>query len=141
MVLQQSWGGPKVTKDGVTVAKDISFSDPYEELGAQLVHQVAAQTNDLAGDGTTTATVLTRAIVQAGCRLIVSGMNPMDIRRGIIKATDHILTSLDALSTPVQSNEMIRQVGSPFLSLFSFVFTHCSTLSPPLFSEPPGSVL
>lgn len=80
MILDQSFGSPKITKDGVTVAKHIEFKDRYQNLGAQLVRSVASKTNDVAGDGTTTATVLTRAIFAEGCKSVAAGMNPMDLR-------------------------------------------------------------
>jgi chaperonin GroEL len=86
VVLDKTFGGPKITKDGVTVAKEISFSDRYHDIGAQLVKQVANRTNDEAGDGTTTATILTRAIYAEGCKSVAAGINPMGIRRGIEKA-------------------------------------------------------
>ena len=88
VVIQQSFGAPKITKDGVTVAKNIEFADNLENLGAQLVRTVANKTNDVAGDGTTTATILTRAIYTEGCKSVAAGMNPMDLRRGIQTAVD-----------------------------------------------------
>ncbi|MGW8258143.1 MAG: TCP-1/cpn60 chaperonin family protein, partial [Thermoguttaceae bacterium] len=82
-VLDKGWGSPKVTKDGVTVAKEIELDDPYENLGAQLVKEAATKTNDIAGDGTTTATVLAQSIVKEGAKAVAAGMNPMDLRRGV----------------------------------------------------------
>ena len=93
-ILAQSYGPPKITKDGVTVAKHIEFKDPFENMGAQLVRQVASRTNDVAGDGTTTATVLTRAIFSEGCKAVAAGMNPMDLKRGAQMAVDKILEVL-----------------------------------------------
>ena len=95
-VLEQSFGAPKITKDGVTVAKSIEFKDRHQNLGAQLVRQVANKTNDIAGDGTTTATVLTRAIYAEGCKSVAAGMNPMDLRRGINLAVETVLKDLKA---------------------------------------------
>ena len=91
VVLDQSWGAPKITKDGVTVAKGIEFSDAFKNMGAQLVRSVASKTNDVAGDGTTTSTVLARAIFREGCKAVAAGLNPMDLRRGIQLATDEII--------------------------------------------------
>jgi len=88
VVLDRSFGVPKITKDGVTVAKDIEFKDRYHNIGANLVKQVAAKTNDEAGDGTTTATILARAIFKEGCKSVAAGMNPMDLRRGIQMAVE-----------------------------------------------------
>ena len=95
-VLEQSFGAPKITKDGVTVAKSIEFKVRHQNLGAQLVRQVANKTNDIAGDGTTTATVLTRAIYAEGCKSVAAGMNPMDLRRGINLAVETVLKDLKA---------------------------------------------
>jgi len=111
-VLDQSFGAPKVTKDGVTVAKHIEFKDKFMNMGAQLVRQVANKTNDVAGDGTTTATVLTRAIFSEGCKAVAAGMNPMDLRRGIHSASDAVVASLDELSKPISTKEEIAQVAS-----------------------------
>jgi len=83
VVIDKTFGAPKITKDGVTVAKDIEFSNRYHNIGASLIKQVASQTNDKAGDGTTTATILARAIYKEGCKSVAAGMNPMDLRRGI----------------------------------------------------------
>ncbi|KAL7197937.1 hypothetical protein ACSBR2_020459 [Camellia fascicularis] len=94
MVIEQSFGGPKVTKDGVTVAKSIEFKDKVKNVGASLVKQVANATNDEAGDGTTCATILTRAIVAEGCKSVAAGMNAMDLRRGITMAVDAVVTDL-----------------------------------------------
>merc|ERR1711871_1030051 len=94
-ILDQPFGAPKITKDGVTVAKHIEFSDKFENMGAQLVRQVASKTNDIAGDGTTTATVLTRAIFNEGCKAVAAGMNPMDLKRGASLAVDRVLEAME----------------------------------------------
>mmetsp|Transcript_30882 Transcript_30882/g.49957 ORF Transcript_30882/g.49957 Transcript_30882/m.49957 type:complete len:588 (-) Transcript_30882:242-2005(-) len=112
VVLDQSYGPPKITKDGVTVAKHIEFKDRYQNLGAQLVRQVASKTNDTAGDGTTTATVLTRAIFAEGCKSVAAGMNPMDLRRGINMAVDLIVKDLQARTKKVTTKEEIAQVAT-----------------------------
>lgn len=91
VVLDKTFGSPKITKDGVTVAKEIDFADRYHNIGANLVKQVASKTNDEAGDGTTTATILARAIFKDGCKAVAAGMNPMDLRRGIQMAVDEVV--------------------------------------------------
>eukprot|EP00891_Asterochloris_glomerata_P004285 jgi/Astpho2/4285/Aster-05232 len=96
VIIEQTYGAPKITKDGVTVAKSIEFHDRLQNLGASLVKQVASATNDVAGDGTTTATVLTRAIVSEGCKSVAAGLNPMDLRRGISLAVDHVVATISA---------------------------------------------
>ena len=111
-VLDQAYGAPKITKDGVTVAKAIEFKDRHQNLGAQLVRQVANKTNDIAGDGTTTATVLTRAIFSEGCKSVAAGMNPMDLRRGINLAVDAVLKDLKARTTMISSKEEIKNVAT-----------------------------
>jgi len=111
-ILDQSFGPPKITKDGVTVAKHIEFKDKFQNMGAQLVRQVAGQTNDKAGDGTTTATVLTRAIFSEGCKAVAAGMNPMDLKRGAQMAVDKVISILDTISRPIQSKEEVSQVGT-----------------------------
>merc|ERR1712137_1338311 len=93
-IIQQPYGPPKITKDGVTVAKAIDFEDKFEDMGAQLIKSVASKTNDVAGDGTTTATVLARAIYSEGCKAVAAGMNPLDLRRGIQKAVDSVVATL-----------------------------------------------
>merc|ERR1719298_297465 len=105
VVIEQSFGAPKITKDGVTVAKAIEFADKHQNIGAQLVRQVASKTNDVAGDGTTTATVLTRAIFSEGCKSVAAGMNPMDLRRGINLAVEACLTDLKARTKMISSKE------------------------------------
>jgi len=111
-VLDQSFGAPKITKDGVTVAKNIEFKDRFMNMGAQLVRQVANKTNDVAGDGTTTATVLTRAIFSEGCKAVAAGMNPMDLRRGIQFAADAVVETLNDISKPISTKEEIAQVAT-----------------------------
>ena len=112
VVIEQSYGAPKITKDGVTVAKNIEFSDRFMNLGASLVKQVASATNDVAGDGTTTATVLTRAIFSEGCKSVAAGMNPMDLRRGIQSAVDVIVAELKTKAKLISTTEEIAQVGT-----------------------------
>jgi chaperonin GroEL len=110
VIIDQSYGAPKITKDGVTVAKAIELSDRYQNLGAQLIRQVASKANDEAGDGTTTATVLTRAIFAEGTKAVAAGMNPMDLRRGIQLAVDGILDELKNISKTITTSEEIEQV-------------------------------
>ena len=112
VVIEQPYGGPKITKDGVTVAKSIEFSDRFQNVGASLVKQVASATNDVAGDGTTTATVLTRAILVEGCKSVAAGMNPMDLRRGINLAVEHVVKELKNRSKMISTTEEIAQVGT-----------------------------
>eukprot|EP00596_Hydrurales_sp_CCMP1899_P000442 CAMPEP_0119042136 /NCGR_PEP_ID=MMETSP1177-20130426/14387_1 /TAXON_ID=2985 /ORGANISM="Ochromonas sp, Strain CCMP1899" /LENGTH=554 /DNA_ID=CAMNT_0007008705 /DNA_START=57 /DNA_END=1718 /DNA_ORIENTATION=- len=111
-ILDQSFGPPKITKDGVTVAKHIEFKDRFQNMGAQLVRQVASRTNDAAGDGTTTATVLTRAIFSEGCKAVAAGMNPMDLKRGAQMAVDEVVKNLDAISRPISTKNEVAQVGT-----------------------------
>jgi chaperonin GroEL len=113
VIISKSFGAPQVTKDGVTVAKEIELQDPLENMGAQMVKEVASKTNDLAGDGTTTATVLAQAIVKEGLKNVAAGANPMDLKRGIDKAVEAIVKNLESQSTKVgNSSEMIKQVAS-----------------------------
>jgi len=112
VVIEQAYGAPKITKDGVTVAKSIDFTDPSMNLGAQMVRSVASKTNDIAGDGTTTATILTRALYSEGCKAVAAGMNPMDIRRGISAAVDVVVDSLKGATKPITSKEEIQQVAT-----------------------------
>jgi chaperonin GroEL len=112
VIINKSFGGPTVTKDGVTVSKEIELEDPFENMGAKLVHEVADKTSSLAGDGTTTATVLARAILREGTRNVVAGSNPMSVQRGIRKAVDAAVAQLDSISKKVSSKEQIAQVGS-----------------------------
>jgi chaperonin GroEL len=111
VVLDKSFGAPRTTKDGVTVAKEIELADKFENMGAQMVREVASKTNDIAGDGTTTATVLARAIVREGSKSVAAGMNPMDLKRGIEKAVEAVVADLKKRSKKVKSNDEISQVG------------------------------
>ena len=110
--MEQPYGAPKVTKDGVTVAKHIEFADHFMNMGAQLVRQVSNRTNDVAGDGTTTATVLARAIYAEGVKSVATGMNPMDIKRGIDAAVRHVLKDLKEQTKMITSKEEIAQVAT-----------------------------
>jgi len=113
VIISKSFGGPTVTKDGVSVAKEIELQDPLENMGAQMVKEVASKTNDLAGDGTTTATVLAQAIVKEGLKNVASGANPMDLKRGIDKAVETIVEDLGKQTVAVgDSSEKIKQVAS-----------------------------
>ncbi|OWM62803.1 chaperonin CPN60-2, mitochondrial-like [Punica granatum] len=112
VVLEQSFGAPKVTKDGVTVAKSIEFKNRTKNVGASLVKQVANATNDVAGDGTTCATILTRAIFSEGCKSVAAGMNAMDLRRGISMAVDSVVTNLKSRARMISTSEEIAQVGT-----------------------------
>jgi chaperonin GroEL len=112
VVLERSYGAPLITKDGVTVAKEIELKDKFENMGAQMVKEVASKTADIAGDGTTTATVLAQAIVKEGMKFVVAGMNPMDLKRGIDKAVDAIVTELKKIAKPCATSKEIAQVGS-----------------------------
>ena len=112
VVLEKSWGAPRTTKDGVTVAKEIELEDKIENLGAQLIREVASKTSDKAGDGTTTATVLAQAIVVEGLKSVAAGMNPMDLKRGVDKAVLAVVESVKASSREVTTNEEIAQVGA-----------------------------
>mmetsp|Transcript_17047 Transcript_17047/g.19129 ORF Transcript_17047/g.19129 Transcript_17047/m.19129 type:complete len:582 (-) Transcript_17047:49-1794(-) len=111
-IIAQPYGAPKITKDGVTVAKSIDLEDNFEDMGVQLIKSVASKTNDIAGDGTTTATVLARAIYNEGCKAVAAGMNPMDLRRGIQKAVDEVVNTLAEISKPITSKEEVSQVGT-----------------------------
>ncbi|MCA9162913.1 MAG: molecular chaperone GroEL, partial [Planctomycetales bacterium] len=113
-VLDKGWGSPKVTKDGVTVAEDIELDDPFENLGAQLVKEAASKTNDVAGDGTTTATVLAEAIFREGLKMIAAGADPMALSRGIAKATDAVSEAVGKLATPIneKNKKEIEQVAT-----------------------------
>jgi chaperonin GroEL len=112
VVLERSFGAPTVTKDGVSVAKEIELKDKFENMGAQMVKEVASKTSDVAGDGTTTATVLAQAIVREGMKFVASGMNPMDLKRGIDKAVIAVVEELKKISKPCSSSKEIAQVGS-----------------------------
>jgi chaperonin GroEL len=112
VVLDKKFGSPTITKDGVTVAKEIDLKDPLENMGAQMVREVASKTSDLAGDGTTTATVLAQAIYREGAKNVVAGANPMEIKRGIERAVEAVTSELKKLSRPVKDNKTIAQVGT-----------------------------
>jgi chaperonin GroEL len=112
VVLDKSYGAPRITKDGVTVAKEIELADKFENMGAQMVKEVASRTSDLAGDGTTTATVLAQAIVREGAKAVAAGMNPMDLRRGIDMAVDAVVKDIQMRSKKVSTNAEIAQVGT-----------------------------
>ncbi len=112
VVIEKSFGAPRITKDGVTVAKEIELEDKFENMGAQMVREVASKTNDLAGDGTTTATVLAQAIVKEGAKAVAAGMNPMDLKRGIDLAVQAIVTDLKSHAKKITSNDEIAQVGT-----------------------------
>src|SRR5271156_2863548 len=112
VVLERSFGAPTITKDGVSVAKEIELKDKFENMGAQMVKEVASKTSDIAGDGTTTATVLAQSIVQEGMKFVAAGMNPMDLKRGIDKAVISVVEELKKLSKPCTTNKEIAQVGS-----------------------------
>jgi chaperonin GroEL len=112
VVLDKSFGAPRITKDGVTVAKEIELEDKFENMGAQMVKEVASRTNDEAGDGTTTATVLAQAIVKEGLKSVAAGMNPMDLKRGIDLATTNIVDSIKSASREVKDSDEVAQVGT-----------------------------
>jgi chaperonin GroEL len=112
VIIDKSFGGPTVTKDGVTVSKEIDLPDPFENMGAKLVNEVASKTSDIAGDGTTTATVLARAIFKEGTRNIAAGSNPMAVRRGIEKAVSAAVEKLQSMAKPVSSKDEIAQIGA-----------------------------
>jgi chaperonin GroEL len=112
VVLDRAYGAPLVTKDGVSVAKEIELKDKFENMGAQMVKEVASKTADVAGDGTTTATVLAQSIVREGMKYVVAGMNPMDLKRGIDKAVTALVDELKAISKPCTTSKEIAQVGS-----------------------------
>jgi len=112
VVLERSFGAPTVTKDGVSVAKEIELKDKFENMGAQMLKEVASKTSDVAGDGTTTATVLAQSIVQEGMKYVAAGMNPMDLKRGIDKAVEAVVAQLKKISKPCSTNKEIAQVGA-----------------------------
>src|SRR4051812_39169191 len=112
VVLDKSFGAPRITKDGVTVAKEIELADHFENMGAQLLKEVASKTSDLAGDGTTTATVLAHAIVREGVRAVAAGMNPMDLRRGVDMAVEAVVEDVKKRSKKIATNAEIAQVGT-----------------------------
>ena len=112
VLLEKSFGAPTITKDGVSVAKEIELKDKFQNMGAQLVKEVASQANDQAGDGTTTATVLAQSILNEGLKYVAAGMNPMDLKRGIDKAVAGVVKQLKAMSTPCTDSKAIAQVGT-----------------------------
>ena len=112
VVLDKAFGAPRITKDGVTVAKEIELADKFENMGAQMVKEVASRTSDLAGDGTTTATVLAQAIVREGAKAVAAGMNPMDLKRGIDMAVEAVVKDVRKRSKKVSTNAEIAQVGT-----------------------------
>ena len=112
VILDKKFGAPTVTKDGVTVAKEVELEDPFENMGAQMVKEVASKTSDVAGDGTTTATILAKAIFVEGMKNVTAGANPMALKRGIAKAVTNIVDNLMSQSTPVPGKKEISQVGT-----------------------------
>src|SRR5688500_5336624 len=112
VVIEKSWGSPTVTKDGVTVAKEIELEDKFQNLGAQMVKEVASKTSDVAGDGTTTATVLAQAIFREGAKMVAAGHSPMELKRGLDKAVEKIIESLRKASKPTKGQKEIAQVGT-----------------------------
>jgi chaperonin GroEL len=112
VVIEKSWGAPTVTKDGVTVAKEVELENKFQNMGAQMVKEVASKTSDVAGDGTTTATVLAQAIYNEGAKLVAAGLNPMDLKRGIEAATAAVVAHIKAMATPTKGKEDIAQVGT-----------------------------
>ena len=112
VVIDKSYGAPRTTKDGVTVAKEIELEDKFENMGAQMVKEVASKTNDEAGDGTTTATILAQAIVKEGSKYVAAGMNPMDVKRGIEAGVQHVKEKLIASAKKVKASDEIAQVGT-----------------------------
>src|SRR5829696_1674991 len=111
VVIDKSYGAPRITKDGVTVAKEIELSDKFENMGAQMVREVASKTNDIAGDGTTTATVLAASIVREGAKSVAAGMNPMDLKRGVDLAVAEVVKDIERRAKKVKSSEEVAQVG------------------------------
>src|SRR5215210_8020498 len=112
VVIEKSFGAPRITKDGVTVAKEIELSDKFENMGAQMVREVASKSSDLAGDGTTTATVLAASIVREGAKSVAAGMNPMDLKRGIDLATAEVVRDIQARTKQGKSSAEVAQVGT-----------------------------
>src|SRR6187401_1892503 len=112
VVLEKSFGSPNITKDGVTVAKEIELKDPLENMGAQMAREVASKTSDVAGDGTTTATVLAQAILREGLKNVTAGANPMEVKKGIEQAVEAVVEQLKTLSVPSAGKKEITQVGT-----------------------------
>ena len=121
VVIDKSYGAPRITKDGVTVAKEIDLEDKFENMGAQMVKEVASKTNEEAGDGTTTATILAQAIVREGIKYVTAGMNPMDVKRGIDAAVENVKESLIASAKKVKDSDEIAQVGTISSLVFTFL--------------------
>src|SRR5215472_9571002 len=111
VVLDKSFGAPRISKDGVTVAKEIELADKFENMGVQMVREVASKTSDQAGDGTTTATILAHVMVREGIKAVAAGMNPMDLKRGVDMAVDAIVNDIKTRSKKVSTNDEIAQVG------------------------------
>ena len=138
VVLEKSFGAPTITKDGVSVAKEIELADRYENLGAQIVKEAASKTSDVAGDGTTTATVLAQAFIQEGLKAVAAGINPMDLKRGIDKAVAAAVGELKKLSNPTANDKEIAQVGTISANSISFATDTPSLVivgAPKLFSS------
>jgi len=140
VVLERSFGAPTITKDGVSVAKEIELKDKFENMGAQMVKEVASKTSDVAGDGTTTATVLAQSICSEGFKFVAAGMNPMDLKRGIDKAVISVVAELKKISKPCTTSKEIAQVGAisadPLTFLARFLMspmTSATALSMPRF--------
>ena len=114
VVIDKSFGAPAITKDGVSVAQEIELDGKFENMGAQMVKEVASKTNDIAGDGTTTATVLAQTLISEGVKSVAAGMNPMDLKRGIDKATEAVVATLQKSSQPCKDSDSIAQVGTIF---------------------------
>ena len=112
VVLDKKFGSPTITNDGVTIAKEIELADPFENMGAQLVKEVASKTNDIAGDGTTTATVLAQALINAGLQNVAAGANPIQLKQGIEKAVEVVVEAIKEQSVPISEREKIAQVAS-----------------------------
>ena len=111
VVIDRSFGSPRITKDGVSVAKEIELEDKFENMGAQMVKEVASKTNDIAGDGTTTATVLAQAIVREGSKAVAAGMNPMDLKRGIDLAVEAVVADIEKRAKKIRNSDEVAQVG------------------------------
>src|SRR5437660_2723459 len=112
VVLEKSFGAPRITKDGVTVAKEIELADKFENMGAQMVREVASKASDLSGDGTTTATILAASIVREGAKAVAAGLNPMDLKRGVDLAVEAVVADVKSRSKKIATNEEIAQVGT-----------------------------
>jgi chaperonin GroEL len=141
VVMDKSYGAPRITKDGVSVAKEIDLEDKFENMGAQMVKEVASKTNDEAGDGTTTATILAQAIVKEGVKYVTAGMNPMDVKRGIDAAVDVVKQNLVSSAKKVKDSDEIAQVGTISANGDKYPLSNCipsttsSSVSIPLFSS------